>query len=98
MVAAQEVCSKALGRLDSHGGTVVKVMHTLLKQNAHSSKCLNCALKDLFIDKKYEDLLYTLNKKEEGWNGSSKRVEDALVGTHTGSLTPLPLLTSLIPV
>jgi len=58
-------------------------MLTLLKQNAHFSKCLNCTLKDLFMDKKGKVLLNTLNKKEDDWNRSSKRLEDALVGMHT---------------
>lgn len=44
-------------------------MRTLLKQNARYSKRINYdALKDLFTDGKDEDLLYTLDEKEEDRN------------------------------
>lgn len=52
-----------------HGSTAAESVRTLLKQNARYSKRINYdALKDLFTDGKDEDLLYTLDEKEEDRN------------------------------
>jgi len=52
-----------------HGSTAAESVRTLLKQNARYSKRINYdALKDLFTDEKDEDLLYTLDEKEEDQN------------------------------
>ncbi|KAH8996208.1 BRF1-domain-containing protein [Lactarius akahatsu] len=52
-----------------HGSTAAESVRTLLKQNARYSKRINYdALKDLFTDEKDEDLLYTLDEKDEDQN------------------------------
>ena len=69
MAAAQEAYSDAS---TPHGGTVAESMRTPLKQNAHSSTCLNLHHRRSVHEREGED-----------WNESSKREEDVSVGTRT---------------